>query len=67
MENRWSLDENFQFGTTDVKTMIFWSLNTRFYFTMENRWFLDEQFQFETTNVKTMNVWPHQETIGFPS
>ena len=44
IENRWLLDENYQFETTDVKAMNFCSLNTRFYLTMENRWLLDEKF-----------------------
>ena len=30
MENRWVLDENYQFETTDVKTMNVWSLNIVF-------------------------------------
>ena len=57
MENRWFLDDKFQFETTDVKAMNFWSLNTRFYVIMENRWFLDEKLQFETTDVKAMYFW----------
>ena len=44
MENRWVLDENYQFETTDVKTMKFWSLNTHFYFRIVKLWFLDEKF-----------------------
>ena len=54
IENRWFLDENYQFETTDLKAKNFCSLNTRFYLTIENRWFLDEKFQFETTKVQTM-------------
>ena len=55
IENRWVLEVNYQFETTDVKTMNVWSLNTRFYLTMENRWFVDEKFQIETADEKTMN------------
>ena len=44
MENRWVLDENYQFETTDVKTMKFWSLNTHFYFRIVKLWFRDEKF-----------------------
>ena len=57
MENRCFLDEKLQFETLDVKTMYFWSLNTRFYVTMEIRCFLDENVQIETADVKTMIVW----------
>ena len=52
MENRWVLDEKFQIETTDVKTMNFCSLNTRFYLMMENRWFLDEKFQTQSADEK---------------
>ena len=57
MENRWVLDENYQFETTDVKTMNVWCLNTRFYLTMESRRLLDEKLHFETTDVKAMKFW----------
>ena len=44
MENRWVLDENYQFETTDVKTMKFWSLNSHFFFRIVKLWFRDEKF-----------------------
>ena len=44
MENRWFLDENFYFETTDVKAMNFCSLNTHFYLSIVKLWFLDEKF-----------------------
>ena len=54
IENRWFLDENYQFETTDLEAKSFCSLNTRFFLTIENRLLPDEKFQFETADVKTI-------------
>ena len=57
MENRWSLDEKFQFETNGCKNDEVLIYKQSFLPYDENRWFLDEKFQVETTDVKTMNLW----------